>query len=218
MQDELLEAFSADALGPLATAVGRRLAESAAARAAGAPGWWRTREAALLAVGTVSERLVELAREAGGQPLALDVPGLMDSVLRQDLQGGPAVPPFLAGRALWLTARLAPAVPPTARPAFLAAAVAGLGPGVPPPVAIGACRVLAALCRGAAPAELAAASGAVFGGLCGLLGRADEDVLHLVLETLAAAVRADPGGAAAWEPQIAESTLRIWVSNGEAPR
>jgi hypothetical protein len=46
--------------------------------------------------------------------------------------------------ALWpLPCRLAPAIPALHRAAFVQAAVAGLAPGSPPPVQIGACRALA---------------------------------------------------------------------------
>eukprot|EP00887_Chlorella_sp_A99_P007628 scaffold20.g7628.t1 len=207
--DELVEAFGRDALAPLAAATQRRLAEAAAARAAGAPGWWRAREAVLLALGTLSERLAERGSRTG----PLDAGTLMESVLAEDLLGGPSVPPFLAGRALWLTARLAPAIAPARRAAFLQAAVAGLAPGLPPAVQIGACRAVAALCRGTPPAELQPHTQAMFAGLCGMLVAADEDVMHLVLETLAVVVQADPAGAAQWEAHIAGPTLNAWISH-----
>lgn len=59
--DEMFEAFEAEAAGPFAAAVGARLAEAAAARAAGREDWWKLREAALYAVGTVSDQLIELS-------------------------------------------------------------------------------------------------------------------------------------------------------------
>lgn len=75
-------------------------------QASGSEGWWKLREACLLAVGALSERIIDVqqggSRGRGGSPL--DVAGLMDNVLSQDL--APAdVPPFLLGRALWVTAR-----------------------------------------------------------------------------------------------------------------
>ena len=76
--------------------------EAAANKAAGREDWWRLREAALFAVGTVSDALIELSAVGGGA-LALDVGGLMGSVLAEDLV--PTAPPFLIGRALWVTAR-----------------------------------------------------------------------------------------------------------------
>lgn len=49
------------------------------------------------------------------------------------------------------------------------AAAAGLAPGSPPPVQIGACRALAQLCQKAKQEELAGVAQQMFGGLCQLL-------------------------------------------------
>lgn len=78
------------------------LQEAAAAKAAGREDWWKLREAALYAVGTVSDSLIDLGAGSGVR-LALDVPGLMASVLQEDLV--PSAPPFLIGRALWVASR-----------------------------------------------------------------------------------------------------------------
>lgn len=79
--DELFEGFGGEVAAPLAAAVGARLQEAAAARAAGKEDWWKLREAALYGVGTVSDRLLELGAGGGGAG-GLDVPGLMASVLQ----------------------------------------------------------------------------------------------------------------------------------------
>lgn len=65
----MFEAFEAEAAGPFAAAVGARLAEAAAARAAGQEDWWKLREAALFAVGTVSDQITQLA--GGGRACGL---------------------------------------------------------------------------------------------------------------------------------------------------
>ena len=59
----------------------------------------------------------------------------------------------------------------------------------------------------------------MFGGLCGMLGVSSggEDVLHLIMETLAAAVRAAPDEAARWEPHISPPVLNAWVANVADP-
>jgi hypothetical protein len=54
-----------------------------------------------------------------------------------------SLPTSAPGSAPPLICRLAPAIPPHQRAAFFQAAVAGLAPGSPPPVQIGACRALA---------------------------------------------------------------------------
>jgi hypothetical protein len=65
--------------------------------------WWKLREAALYAVGCVSGEITQLAASGGLGLMPLDVAGLMESILREDLV--PSAPPFLIGRALWVTAR-----------------------------------------------------------------------------------------------------------------
>jgi hypothetical protein len=100
--EECFVAFEGDVVAPLAAAVAARLQEAAAARAAGREDWWKLREAALLAVGTVSDSLIAAAAAGGGRS-ALDVAGLMGAVLAEDLV--PTAPPFLIGRALWVTSR-----------------------------------------------------------------------------------------------------------------
>ena len=77
-------------------------------QARGEPVWWKLREAALLAVGTVSEPLLEAPGAADSD---FDLASFLGNVLAEDLQpqapGGPLLPPppFLAGRALWVAAR-----------------------------------------------------------------------------------------------------------------
>ncbi|KAL4441799.1 hypothetical protein ABPG77_003715 [Micractinium sp. CCAP 211/92] len=207
--DEMFEAFEAEAAGPFAAAVGARLAEAAAARAAGQEDWWKLREAALFAVGTVSDQITQLAGAAGGR-FPLDVGGLMAGILQEDLV--PSAPPFLVGRALWVTARLGPIIPAQHRAACMHAAVAGLAAGSPPPVQIGACRALAQLCQKARREELGGVAQQMFAGLCKLLPDTTDDVLHLVLETLTAAVKAAPDAAASWEQHISEPTLHAWIN------
>lgn len=93
----------------------------------------------------------------------------------------PTAQPFLIGRALWVASRLAPAIPAQHRAAYMQAAVAGLAPGSPAPVQIGACRALAQLCRKAQPHELAGVAPQMFGGLCQLLHTSTgERACHLV--------------------------------------
>jgi hypothetical protein len=214
--DEVMEAGGDAGAAAVAGAVRRRAAEAAAGRAAGAPGWWRAREAVLLGLGAVADRLIDAQEMGAPLPPELDPGAVAAAVVAEDLSGG--APPFVAGRALWLVSRLADALPRELRPELLAAAAAALAPGNPPAVQVGGCQALARLCRarGAAP-DVAAVADAALGGLCALLGAASEDCLHLVLEALAAVAAADPAGAARWEPHIAPGALRAWVDNVNDP-
>ena len=53
----------------------------------------------------------------------------------------------------------------------------------------------------------------VSAGLGGMLQGSGEDVLHLVLECLAAVIRVDEEGAQAWEGHITPCVLQLWVHN-----
>lgn len=222
--DELCEAFEGEALEAFWGAAQRRLQEAAASKASGSPGWWKVREAALLAVGALADRVVEsqqaqqrrsAARAQQQRRQQLDAPALLESLLGEDL--GPEVPPFLVGRALWVISRMEGIIPLARRGTFLHAAVSRLAPGNPTAVQIGACKAAAQLCRGVASQELQAASQHLYAGLCQLLQQSEEDVLHLVMETLTEVVKADPGGAAQWEPHISPPVLEVWVAHVNDP-
>ena len=90
--------------------------------------------------------------------------GLLESVVHSVLAPGSIAPPLLTGRALWALSRLADALPPALRAAALRSAVAGLAEGSPAPVAIGACRALAALCSTVPADQLALLSDQIYSG------------------------------------------------------
>ena len=113
---EMVAAFGDDAIEAIAAAAAARLdatsaaSLNAAAAAAGVDGggargtgrprhWWKSREAALLALGVLDERL--LSREAEGR-CPLPLLALTEEVLREDCGGGggggAGVPPFLRAR------------------------------------------------------------------------------------------------------------------------
>lgn len=101
-----------------------RLAEGLQLKAAGHERWWRLREATLAALSTQLGRgLLDDGDSDGGDgrarggrggafpvPEGLDVRAILSSVLEHDLQPRDT-PPFLRGRALWVAAKLASALP-----------------------------------------------------------------------------------------------------------
>lgn len=174
----------------LTTVVQQRLAHAAQQRANGDAHWWRQREAALFAIGT----LISSADDGGGGgnvPAGLAAPELLRNVLEQDLQPID-VPPFLRGRALWVAAKLGGALPQGEAAAFLRPSTAGLGPENALPVRIGACRAVASLVglvgREASEAHLQP----VLAALLQLMQTVDQDVLMLVLETTEVRLSMEP--------------------------
>lgn len=217
--DEIMERGGASAATALADAVRRRTQEAAAARAGGSEGlWWRTREAVLLGVGAAAGRIVIMKKKGKPLPPELDPDIATARLLAEDLGGSGDIPPFLAGRALWLLARWSSVLQPATKMAALNAAAAALAaPGSPAPAQAGACQALCKLCRGASPQDLQVASETALGGLCALLSAATDDSLHLVLETLTALVKANPGGVACWGSQLTPAALKAWVENVSDP-
>jgi hypothetical protein len=225
--DELVDRFEGATLTALASAVDRRLRESDAARAAGDPTWWKTREATLLAVGTINDYIMEaeaVAVEQGTAPI-FSAARFLSSVLATDLEAGTeaATPAFLRGRALWVAARLAPGAPSTAAGAVLRASLAALAPGAAAPLRVGACRALAQYVPLAPPHVLQPFLGPVYQGLGALLAltgddaETPEETLHLVLEAILVVVKVDDAAAAAWSGALAPATLRVWAEKVADP-
>ena len=99
MLDSLGERFGVKAVAALWNASNRRLAESISAQQTGDSMWWRPREAALLAVGTMNEVVLsslERAQEKG-KPAPFDIAAFMKTVIENDLHESTAASaPFLS--------------------------------------------------------------------------------------------------------------------------
>ncbi|GLI67765.1 hypothetical protein VaNZ11_012019 [Volvox africanus] len=219
--ESLIQAFNLEAARALVDAVERRTQEAAASQAAGQAGWWKLREAALLALGCCTASFPEgLADVRGGggrghrqratiADLQSRLQRLMDEVLRTDLQG-PLINPLLVGRAMWLVARLQPILRPDHQGPLLAAAAAGLNSNLPSPVKIGACRALASLAPRVPAEVLGSLADSLYGGVLGLLACSGEEALNLVLESMVPLIKADPTAAARALPALSTPLLQVW--------
>jgi len=78
---------------------------------------------------------------------------------------------------------------------------------------VGACRALAELFSQVEPSVLQAHLAPVFVALGALLQESSDETLHLVLETLQAAVKADEQSATAAEANISPLILNVWANN-----
>ena len=211
--DELIESGGAEGLSAVNDAVQQRISEATAAQQGGNGEWWVLKEAALLAVGAVAERCVKMRRKNKPLPPSLDPEVAATVLLSGDLAPGSNAPPFLIGRGLWLFFKWAPALPSGLRSAALQLAGTALAPGNPGLVQAGACQALSRLLKGASAEDVQAVSEQAFAGLAAMLPLAEEDSLHLVVETLTVLVKADPAGAARWSPHLISSSLKVWVDN-----
>ncbi|BBN19279.1 importin-9 [Marchantia polymorpha subsp. ruderalis] len=212
--EELVETFEDKALQAIVDAVQKRIVEAAQAKAAGRKNWWKLREAAILAVGTVAGSLFEA--QSGGK-MSFRLEPFLDSIRNEDLGQGIDQCSFLRGRALWAAAKFAPAMNKARSEQFFYAAVMGLASDVPPPIKIGACRALAELFPNVDPSVLQPHLSLVFASLGALLQEASDETLHLVLETLQAAVRANGQASAAAESTISPLVLNVWAKHVSDP-
>ena len=209
--------------------------------------WWRRREAALLAVGSVSDELVEQDKEARGKNMspAFDCNAFLNEIIRSEFTATPTSSnPFLKGRALWTASRLAAAASAEGANAILDASVNALNDqSAQFPVKIGACRSLIAFVPMAIKStqkskkdekevgeqhqisaedqvkvqKLLSRLGDVYQGLGHLLTDATEEALVLILEALLIVVNCDGDAALQWLSLLAPAIMRIWAENVRDP-
>uniref|UniRef100_A0A7I4DD79 Importin N-terminal domain-containing protein n=1 Tax=Physcomitrium patens TaxID=3218 RepID=A0A7I4DD79_PHYPA len=205
--EELVTVFEMDGLRLIVEAVQQRLIEASQAKALGRTDWWKLREAAILAIGTVANSLHEMANtvhEAKAVSLSFNFEPFLDSILAEDLgAAGVQECPFLHGRALWAAAKFSTAIDKPRSEKFFYAAINGLGDGMPAPIKVGACRALAQLFEHVNVSSLRTHLGPVYAALAKLLQEA--------------AIKADDQAAAAAEPVISPLLLNTWANNVSDP-
>eukprot|EP00854_Cymbomonas_tetramitiformis_P011224 gene11224-13265_t len=83
--DSMVDEFGSESLQLVWAATYQRLRESAQVKAAGNPAWWKIREAALLALGSVADKVQEAFPGKDMVLGAIDIPGFFDKLLTEDL-------------------------------------------------------------------------------------------------------------------------------------
>ena len=149
--DSLSGKFPKTFFAALAEVVAEQFEKSFAQQNANDENWWRAREAALFAVGGLSEQLLEHAHDFKQKNMSapFDCDAFLNEIIRSELNpGAPTFSntnAFLKGRALWAASRLAAASSANGANAILDASVNALNdPNAQFPVKIGACRSLIA--------------------------------------------------------------------------
>ena len=247
----LIDAYDNAAVEAISVAAAAALAQAGGGNANA----WKLREAAVLAVGLVAETLPDVSKElakrakrnrkkqhgsaavagAGGEEaVALNVVGFIENVLLPDMDPARAANALVRARALWCGCEYATHVPDALRPALVHALVFALGADQPLPVRLSAARGFGTLCCAAEEGEfdaapLEAALPAALGSLCALLTVAQEETLHMVLDSLSAALallntatggsESGAGGGsvdcAAIEAAVTPLLLRAWSQHAD---
>ncbi|KAI3699168.1 hypothetical protein L2E82_43257 [Cichorium intybus] len=212
--EEIVISCGIEGVYAILNAAKQRLDESQQQRIKGSADWWRMREATLFAVSSVSEQLLEV--EVSG-PSGVNLGNLLEQTFTEDMAAGVHEFPFLYARMFSSIAKFSSVVNNAVIDHFLYAAIQAIGMDVPAPVKVGACRALSQLLpdtnRGIPQPHILA----LFSSLTELLKQASDETMHLVLETLQAALRAGHESALSIEPVISPIILNMWALHVSDP-
>lgn len=232
---EISRMFGSPGQVAIGTASQARLEEADRLRMAGSPHWWKCREAGLLGLGVLAEDLEDddyLESLPAG--LADAQRHLAEQLLRSELaEPVDASHPCLYSRCLVAAAQgcqagcAAQGEGDTSGSldtcvAALEAAGRGLN-AASPMIKLSACRAINRLVPclqrlGDGGVErLAGFALPLLAGLCSLLPQAEEDMLHLLFDSMIVAVGANAEATAAMEPTLTPLLLQVWGSNLEDP-
>ncbi|KAI8338795.1 armadillo-type protein [Choanephora cucurbitarum] len=204
----LQETFPVPFFNALTAAVQRHVAESVEAHKSGSPDWWKIQESCLLAVGRVSEELMDLLADEN-KSVQFDLKSMFDHVVLEDMKATEF--PFLQGRAFVFASEFAKILPTDMASQYVAVAVQALqSPSSGIPVKISALRALDNYCKYLNPTYVTPYQVNIMEGTCQLLPMASEESLMLLLDTLASAVKINQEVTARYEHILTPAILQIW--------
>ncbi|VFQ95349.1 unnamed protein product [Cuscuta campestris] len=212
--EEVIHSCGAEGINAIIESAEKRINESQQEKTAGSLGWWRVREATLFALVSVSEELLET--EVSGNSRA-SLRNVLEKILTEDVATGVNEYPFLYARLFSSVAKFFSVINQGLSEQFLHAAVKAIGMDVPPPVKVGACRALSQLLSDADSGVIRAHIMDLFSSLTNLLEHASDETMHLVLETLQAAVSAAPEVLPSVESILSPIILNVWASHVTDP-
>ncbi|XP_074383477.1 uncharacterized protein LOC141725016 isoform X3 [Apium graveolens] len=210
--EEIISSYGTEGINAIVEAARKRFVESQQEKAAGSSGWWRMREATILALSSLSEQEISLLP-------GCTLGNLLEQILSEDMAIGVHEFPFLYARMFSAVANFSTVISNEVVDQFLYAAIKAIGMDVPPPVKVGACRALTQLLPDANNGTILPHFMNLFSSLIDLLKQASDETMHLVLETLQAAVEAGHESAEflSIEPLISPVILGMWALHVSDP-
>ncbi|KAI3467172.1 hypothetical protein Pfo_023835 [Paulownia fortunei] len=209
--EEIISSCGMEGIDAVIDSAKRRISESQQEKDTGSPVWWRLREATLFALASVSEQLLQV--EVSGPTVG----HMLEQILTDDVATGVHDYPFLYARLFSSVAKFSSVMNNQVTEHFLYAAIKTVGMDVPPPVKVGACRALSQLLPDATSGIIQHHALGLFSSLIDLLTNASDETMHLVLETLQAAVKAGHEISASIEAVISPIILNMWASHISDP-
>ncbi|GBE77314.1 ARM repeat-containing protein [Sparassis crispa] len=195
--------------------------QSEEARSAGRHDWWRPLEAALAAVGSQSDALLDCLEdeELAGRPKPIDIQALLTNVVPSLVSISEC--PFLQGRAFVFASQFARLLPAHMAGQYVEAAVQVLeteSAGIP--IKLSAVKAILNFCqKDVDDAVIAPMAPRIAKDLGPFLSATTEDTLSLVLETLSVIVELDDGK---WLDRelagnLVLAVLGVWMKNNKDP-
>lgn len=212
--EEVVSSCGTEAINAIVDAAKTQFINSQQAKVTGSAAWWRIREAILFALSSLSDQLLEA--EVSGHTRA-DLGNLLEQIIAEDMGSGVHEYPFLFARVFSSIAKFSSMLSHSVVEHFLLAAISAIGMDVPPLVKVGACRALCHLLPDANKGMLQSHIMSLFSSLANLLNQASDETMHLVLETLQAAIGAGHEASVSIEPVISPIILNMWVSHVSDP-
>ncbi|XP_015572081.2 importin-9 isoform X1 [Ricinus communis] len=212
--EEVINSFGGDGVNAIIDALRERFNESQRAKATGSIVWWKMREATLFAVASLSEQLLE--SEASGLT-KVSLGNLIDQMITEDIGTGVHEYPFLYARIFISVAKFSSVVSHGVLEQYISVAIQAVGMNVLPPVKVGACRALSQLLPEVNKGIFQHQMMGLFSSLTNLLHQASDETLHLVLETLQAAIKAGHEVSAMVESIISPVILNMWAVHVSDP-
>ncbi|XP_072973182.1 uncharacterized protein [Typha angustifolia] len=212
--EEIVNAYGEEGIDSIIESCRKQFHESCEAKLAGSTDWWRLREATLFALVSLSEQLLEA--QASGL-IKYDLRNIIEQMVTEDIGTSVNEYPFLHARTFSVVSKFSAVISQSIREQFLYTATHAIALDVPPPVKVGACRALSQLLSESNQDLIQPHIMGLLSSLTDLLRQASDETLHLVLETLQAAVKAGHGLSTSIEPVISPIILNVWVQHVSDP-
>ncbi|RKO89834.1 armadillo-type protein, partial [Blyttiomyces helicus] len=207
----LVDAFPTETLHALCTGSQGHFEAANKARSNGSKSWWRLHEACLMALGRLSDDIMDAIRS---QKLQFDLGGLFSHIVVEDMKRDEY--PFLQGRAMWFSSRYASALPPELVPQYLGLAVSALSTATAAPaVRVLAVKAIRGFCETVSNEEIAPFQAQIMEGTLRLAEGASESALVLLLETLVLVIKINDEVTARYENILGPLLLNVWVTGAE---
>uniref|UniRef100_A0A0E0A821 Importin N-terminal domain-containing protein n=1 Tax=Oryza glumipatula TaxID=40148 RepID=A0A0E0A821_9ORYZ len=205
--EEIVTAYDEYGIESVLEASQMRFHESRELKKAGSTDWWRLHEASFFALGSLSEQLCE-AQDSG-----YNVRDLLEQMVTDTVGTEVHQYPFLHARAFSILSKFSSVISKEICEQYLCSAAHAIASDVPPPVKVGACRALAQLLPESNQSLNVPNIMGILSSLVDLLGKASDETLHLVLETLQSAIKSCGELSTLIEPVISPVILDVWAQH-----